>query len=567
MARKSRKNTVQETRQASSAERIYQCGLYARISVENERKREADTIGNQLQLLKDYVSEHPDLVIYDIYSDDDISGVDFIRPEFSRMMNDLRDGKIDCVIVKDLSRLGRNYLESGEYIELVFPFFQCRFIAINDRFDTKYQQADFSIQLKNLANERYAKDISQKILSVKRNAQENGKFTAGRAPYGYRIDPEDKQHLVIDEETAPVVKLMFELLNAGNTIRGVATLLNDRGIPSPGRLLYNRGIATTDKFKNSKWYMPTVKRILTDEIYLGWMVLGKYRSTYQLTGQKGMEKVPREEWVTTKGTHEPIVTEDLFYKVQTYFVKTKEEYGQASLYNSKSQRENMFRGHLRCGECGRAMSVRRKKNGSGEMNEIYICPMHENYNSSYCTKKAVKKADLESVTLKLIRAQIRLFTDAQELCRALNKRESSKTKYRIYQSHIRKIKQQIDEIMGHKASLYASFADGLISQYDYISMGQEYAQKADELRIFLSEIEREAQKYSPSYATTGEWSRLIEQYKDTDTLSAEMIDAFIDEITLYNNGHVEVKFNFRDEMDEVIHLAAIRRREVERYAI
>lgn len=567
MARKSRKNTAQETQSISSVERVYQCGLYARISVETERKREADTIGNQLQLLKDFVSERHDLMIYDIYSDDDISGVDFVRPEFSRMMNDLRDGKINCVIVKDLSRLGRNYLESGEYIELVFPFFQCRFIAINDRFDSKYQQADFSIQLKNLANERYAKDISQKILSVKRNAQENGKFTAGRAPYGYRIDPEDKQHLIIDDETAPVVKQMYELLAAGSTVRGVTTFLNDNGIPSPGRLLYDRGIATTDKFKNSKWFTTTAKRILTDEIYLGWMVLGKYRSTYQLTGQKGIEKVPREEWITTKGTHEPIVTENLFYEVQTYFVKTKEDYGQASLYNSQSQRENMFRGHLRCGECGRAMAIRRKKNGSGKVGELYICPMHENYNSSYCTKKAVKKEDLESVTLKLIRSQIRLFTDAQELCRSLNKRESSKTKYRIYQSHIRKIRQQIDEVMDHKASLYASFAEGIISQYDYISMGQEYAKKADELRIFLSEIEREAQKFSPSYATSGEWNRLIERFKDTETLSDEMIDAFIDEITLYNNGHVEVKFNFRDEMDEVIHLAAIRRREAERYAI
>lgn len=567
MARKSRKNTSTAICQILSAERVYQCGLYVRISVENERKREADTIGNQLQLLKDYVSEHLDLVIYDIYSDDDISGVDFVRPEFSRMMNDLRDGKIDCVIVKDLSRLGRNYLESGEYIELVFPFFQCRFIAINDRFDSKYQQADFSIQLKNLANEKYAKDISQKILSVKRNAQENGKLTAGRAPYGYRIDPEDKQHLLIDEETAPVVKMMFELLASGTTVRGVATTLNERGIPSPGRLLYDRGIATTDKFKNSKWYMPTVKRLLTDETYLGWMVLGKYRSTYQATGQKNMEKAPREEWAITKGTHEPIITKDLFYRVQAYFSKTREEYGHASLYNSKSQRENIFRGHLRCGECGRAMSIRRKKNSAGEMGEIFICPMHENYNSSYCTKKAIKKEDLESMTLKLIRSQIQLFTDAQELCHSLNKRENSKTKYRIYQSQIRKLRQQIDEIMGHKASLYASFAEGLISQYDYISMGQEYAQKADELRIFLSEIEREAQKYSPSYATAGGWSHLIEQYKDADTLSAEMIDAFIDEITLYNNGHVEVKFNFRDEMDEVIHLAAIRRREVERYAI
>ena len=152
MARKSRKNAAAEPIQMLAADRIYKAGLYARISVETERKREADTIGNQLQLLRDYVSEHSDLSVFDIYSDDDISGTDFIRPEFSRMMNDLRDGKIDCIIVKDLSRLGRNYLESGEYIEMVFPFFQCRFIAVTDRFDTKFQQADISIQIKNLAN-------------------------------------------------------------------------------------------------------------------------------------------------------------------------------------------------------------------------------------------------------------------------------------------------------------------------------------------------------------------------------------------------------------------------------
>ena len=567
MARKSRKQSALVAPVKTSEDRVYRCALYARISVENERKREADSIGNQLQLLKDYVSERPDLSIFDIYSDDDISGVDFIRPEFSRMMNDLRDGKIDCVIVKDLSRLGRNYLESGEYIELVFPFFQCRFIAINDRFDTKYQQPDFSVQLKNLANEMYAKDISKKILSVKRNAQEQGKFTAGRAPYGYLLDPEDKQHLIVDEETAPVVKEMYEMMAAGNTLHGVATMLNERGIPSPGRLLYDRGISTTDKFKNSRWFMPTVKRILTDEIYLGWMVLGKYRSTYQTTGQKGMKKVPRDEWITTKGTHAPIVTEELFYRVQDYFAKTREAYGQASLYNSKSQRENIFRGHLRCGECGRAMTFRKKKNGKGEKQGLYICPMHEHYNSDYCTKKAMKKEDLEEVVLKLIRAQMQLFTDSRELCLSLNKREASKTKHKIFLSHIRKIRNQIDEIMERKASLYASFVEGIINQEDYISMGQDYAQRADELRILLAEMEQDAQKYSPAYATTGSWSQLIEQYKDEAVLSSEMIDAFIEEVVVHNNGHVEVKFNFRDELDEVIHLAAIRKREVERYAL
>ena len=517
MARKSRKSTAAEPIQMPAADRIYKTGLYARISVETERKREADTIGNQLQLLRDYVSEHSDLSVFDIYSDDDISGTDFIRPEFSRMMNDLRDGKIDCIIVKDLSRLGRNYLESGEYIEMVFPFFQCRFIAVTDRFDTKFQQADISIQIKNLANEMYAKDISRKICSSMRTIQEQGKFAGSRAPYGYRLDPKDKHHLVVDEETAPVVKRMFEMVADGNTLHYVATTLNSEGIPSPGRLLYDRGIASTDHFKNSKWYMQTIKRILIEEVYLGWMISGKFRSTYHSTGQKGSRPAPKEEWIVTKGTHEPIITKELFDQVQLYFQRLKEELGQAAVYDSKSKRASIFKGHLRCGECGQAMFLRNKKNHAGERVPWYYCSLHENYNSSYCVKKAVKK--------------------------------------------------QIDRYVSLKASLYEEFANGTLSQNDYISMGQEYAAKADELRIFLAELEKECQKYNPSFAASGSWAELIEQYKDADTLTAEMVDAFIDEMILYNNGHVEVKFNFRNELDEVIHLAAIRQREVERYAM
>lgn len=566
MARKSRKTTVAEQAVIKPVDKVYRAGLYARISVETERKREADTIGNQLQLLKDYVSEHSDLTVFDIYSDDDISGTDFVRPEFSRMMNDLRDGKIDCIIVKDLSRLGRNYLESGEYIEMVFPFFRCRFISVTDRFDTKYQQADISVQLKNMANEMYAKDISRKICSTMRTIQDQGKFAGSRAPYGYRLDPADKHHLIIDEETAPIVKQLFELLAEGNTVHFVATTMNANGIPSPGRLLYERGIASTDHFKNSKWYMQTVRRILQDEIYLGWMVSGKFRSTYHSTGKKGSQPVPREEWIVTKGTHEPIVTEELFNKVQEYFVRMKEEHGQTAVYNSKSKKSSIFKGHLRCGECGQAMFLR-NKHSHGKVTAWYYCALHENYNSSYCVKKAVKKQDVEDIALKLIRTQIKLFTDAREMIIALNKKESSKTKHRIYSDQIRNVKKQIEKYMSLKASLYEDFANGVLSQSDYISMGQEYAQKADELRIFLAELEKEAQKYSQTYAMNGSWAQIIEQYQNAETLTEEMIYAFIDEMILYNNGHVEVKFRFKDELDEVIHLAAIRQREVERYAM
>lgn len=213
------------------------------------------------------------------------------------------------------------------------------------------------------------------------------------------------------------------------------------------------------------------------------------------------------------------------------------------------------------------MFLRNKKNHAGERVPWYYCSLHENYNSSYCIKKAVKKQDVEDIALKLIRTQIKLFTDARELLAALNKKESSKTKFRIYSDQIRGVKKQIDRYVSLKASLYEEFANGTLSQNDYISMGQEYAAKADELHIFLAELEKECQKYNPSFAASGSWAELIEQYKDVDTLTAEMVDAFIDEMILYNNGHVEVKFKFRNELDEVIHLAAIRQREVERYAM
>lgn len=568
MARKSRKKeTVIDIPVPVAKDKVYSVALYARISVENDHKREVDSIGTQIQLLKDFASEQLDMEVFDIYCDDDITGTDFERPEFSRMMVDIRDGKVNCVIVKDLSRLGRNYIESGEYIEMVFPFLGVRFIAVTDRFDSKYQQADISVQLRNMANEMYAKDISKKICSSMRSIQMQGKFSGSRAPYGYLLDPNDKHQLIIDPKTAPIVKEMFEMLADGCTMHYIATTLNARGVPSPGRYLYDRGIAKTDKFKNSQWYMQTVRKMLHDQIYLGWMVSGKYRSDYYASGSKGCKPVPREEWIITKGTHEPIVTESLFNKAQKYFEDIQKEHGLSSKPDSKSKRASIFKGHLRCGECGQAMFLRYKYDHSKKKKWWYYCALHEHYNSTYCVKKAVKQEDVESVALKLIKMQMQLFTDARSIIISLNKKESSKTKYRIFCDQIQSVKQQIDTYMEHKAALYENVTNGSITQEDYFLKSQEQSKKADELRVFLKELENKAEQYSPEYAMQGNWAKLIEQYQQTDQLSAEMVDAFIDQMHMFNDGHVEITFNFKDEIDEVIHLSAIRQREAQRYAV
>lgn len=568
MARKSRKkDTAMEVPVPVAKEKVYSAALYARISVENDHKREVDSIGTQIQLLKDFASEHLDMEVFDIYCDDDITGTNFERPEFSRMMVDIRDGKVNCVIVKDLSRLGRNYIESGEYIEMVFPFLGVRFIAVTDRFDSKYQQADISVQLRNMANEMYAKDISKKICSSMRSIQEQGKFAGSKAPYGYLLDPDDKHHLIIDPETAPIVKEMFEMLADGCTQHYIATTLEARGIPSPGRVLYNRGVVQADKFKNSHWYMQTVHKILIDQIYLGWMVSGKFRSDYYTTGQKGSKPVPKEEWIITKGTHEPIVTEALFNEAQKYFEDIQKDLGMVSKPASKSKLASIFKGHLRCGECGQAMFFRHKNNHGRERTWWYYCALHENYNSSYCIKKAVKKDDVESVALKLIKMQMQLFTEARSMILSLNKKESSKTKYRILCDQIQTVKRQINSYMEQKAALYESVTNGSITQEDYFLKSQEWSKKADELRVFLKELEDKAEQYSLDYSMQGNWAKLIEKYQNTDQLTAEMVDAFIDQMYMFNDGHVEITFNFKDEMDEVIYLSAIRQKEAQRYAV
>ena len=567
MARKSRKSQEQVVSQVSvpSQKSQYRAGLYARISVENERKREADSIGTQIQLLKDFAEEQKDIQVFDLYVDDDITGTDFSRPEFSRMMNDARDGKINCIIVKDLSRFGRNLLETGEYIEMVFPFLGLRFISILDRFDSLNKQVDIGIQVKNMINELYAKDTSKKICSVMRSIQKQGKFAGGRAPYGYNLHPDDKHLLIADPETAPIVRKIFEMYAQGETLHGIATTLNLQGVHSPGRRLYDIGVATTDKFKNSKWYVPTLRRILLDPIYLGWMVGGRYASNYFETGKKGCKPVPREQWIITKGTHEAIITEKLFYAAQDLLNKNKEQRNLVMNTNSQSRKQSLFQSKLRCGECGKSMYLRRRKNGEQE-NWWYFCALHEHYGSDYCKKKAIKKEELETLVLNLIKKQMALFLDAKTLITKLNKTSGSKTKYQIFQEQIKSNQKQMERYIQLKASLYSDFAEGIISEEDYLSMGQEYAQKADEIRIFLSELEKDAKKYAPQYIGGEHWTQMVEQFIHQDVLDENMVNAFIKKITLHHDGQTEIEFNFRDEIEEVLLWASIRQKEAERYA-
>lgn len=566
MARKSRKTQPHTEEQFGrlNKQSVVPTALYARLSVESFQKKEADTIGTQIQMLRDYVSQRTDLSVYDVYCDDDITGTSFDRPEFSRMMNDVRDGKVRCIVVKDLSRLGRNFLESGEYLEKVFPFLGIRFIAINDRIDTKEKPIDIGAQLKNMANEMYAKDISRKICSAMDVLQDQGKFVSGHPPYGYLRHPEDKHRLVVDPQTAPYVQAAYQMILDGHTVRSVTLMFNEQQIPSPGRYKYESGILKSEKYKNSLWYFVTMKRILSDPVYIGWIQSGKYESEFADGGEKSVSK-PKEEWKVFKGMHEPIIERDVFDRVQQLLGSKSNPGANIGRYDCKGNQNNILRGKLRCGECGRAMSVRRRKSHGKEIIQ-YICPMHEKYNSSYCKKKGMEKTQFDDLLLTIIRKQMTLYSDASQLLSKLNSKKANVAKQDIFRKQITQIETRISALMEKRMNLYRRYAEKIISEEVYLTESQLYCKQVDELRIFLSEVEKNAKQFGTEFESSKCWESLIVQYQNHQTLSREMVEAFIKSITVFENGYLEVEFICADELEAVLLQANLRKREERRYA-
>lgn len=297
-------------------ETVWNTCIYGRLSEEDERKKENDSIGNQISMLERYIAERPYLKLISVFKDVNQTGTHFDRPGFLEMMDAVKGGKINCIVVKDLSRFGRNYIESGTYLEKILPFFHVRFISVNDGYDSlnaNGQEEGYAIPLKNLIHDMYARDISQKTksgLAVKRS---RGEFTGCVAAYGYQ--KADHGKLEIDGETAPVVRDIFQWAAGGMSDMGIAQKLNALGVPSPSQYRYRKGILKNERYADMRyWYKSTVRRILVNPVYLGHMVQGKTKS--DLWGKGGCVELPREQWVEIKNTHEPLVDEETFLAVR-----------------------------------------------------------------------------------------------------------------------------------------------------------------------------------------------------------------------------------------------------------
>lgn len=553
MARVSRKR--KGLPQNETASRTWRTALYARLSVEDNGK-EADSIENQIALLESYISGCPDLSRVELFADNGYTGTNFHRPEFNRMMEAVQSGVIDCIVVKDLSRLGRNYIETSQFIEKICPFYGLRFIAVNDGFDTATvtDTAQMSMALSNIVNDYYAKDISRKVTSALQTKMERGDYIGNYAPHGYCKDPENKNHLVIDPETAPVIRQIFQWRAEGVSYMEINRRLNEAGIPSPGQYRLEHGIETNNNRKGRSvlWNKHMVTEILKNIVYIGHLAQKKGSQClyagipYHITGE--------DEWIVVEHTHEPIISKELFEAVQ----KINRESAERSRANSGKyaylpREKNIFGKKLTCAECGAVMKLHRSF--STKRDKAYFtfkCPTYAEHGSKGCSDVKKRKADLDVTVFSFIKAQMTVFIDMEHTLQSLLAAKTGSVEQGRTKSKRRLLQQKLENKKSILSGLYVDYKEGLLSRQDYLFTRERIDSAIHEIETELAEQESVTSKTRGLLTGEMKWKHMVQKYQNATELSQEMVEAFVETIKLHKDGSLEIKLNYMDEFAALI---------------
>lgn len=550
MARVSRKKQNIPSTPADTSVRIWKTALYVRLSVEDNGK-DSDSVENQTALLEEYVANHPHLKKVALFVDNGYTGTDFLRPEFNRMMEAVQAEMVDCIVVKDLSRLGRNYIETSQFIEKICPFYNLRFIAVNDNYDTATvtSEGQLSASLQNIVNDYYAKDISRKVTSALQAKMERGDYIGNYAPHGYRKDPENKNHLLIDPETAPVIRQIFEMRAEGISYMGICKKLNDAGIPSPGQLKIDNGIETNNNRKNRTilWNKHKITEILKDIVYIGH--LAQKKGSQCLYGGIPYHITSEEEWIVVKNTHEPLISEELFEKVQQVNNAALErQKANAGKYDHLPKEKNIYGKKFTCAGCGAIMKLHRSF--STKKDKVYFtfkCPTYAEHGSRACSDIKMRKADLDEAVFTFIKSQMDVFIDMENTIRRLLAMKKAKLKQNNTQQEIKALRQKLAHKQSILSGMYVDLKEGLLSQEDYGHHREIITADIKALEIKLSEME--SAKNETEEQLTGEmkWKFMIQRFYDATEMTAEMADAFIETMKLHEDGSLEIKLSYMDE--------------------
>ena len=545
---------------------IYQTAGYIRLSIEDSGKTDGYSLENQEKLVRDYIADQQDLRLYRLYIDNGATGTVFQRPAFDEMMQDMKNGKINCIVVKDLSRLGRNYLEAGNYLEQIFPFFRVRFISITDGYDSNSPDVtdeSLIIPLKNIINEGYAKDISLKITTSFESRKKQGQFMGRYPVYGYLKDPENKNHLIVNPETCGIVKRIFQMRDSGMALGAIASQLNEEGILSPARYLWIKGISKEERHKDSYWDRINVKRLLTNKMYLGMLVYGKERTSFARGIKR--QRVPESEWKYVPNAHEAIIEQELFDSVQRKLEGAKQDFLNMTGINEDYQPENLFRGRIHCSDCGRAMKMTKfvatRKDGSIDRYAVYECCRRKQLYDLSCPQRSIRKAIVDKTVEEAIRFHIRTFLDTEQVIAKLNRSPKGRAAASNIQNRIREKQRRITKIERLSTGIYEDYREGILDEEEYLAIRGQYGAEKEELlkevdALMLAETEHEA-----DYHSTGSLADIVRKYAEFQELNREIVEAFIADIQVHTDSHLAITFAFEDEFQRLIDMAEQRRRE------
>lgn len=535
-------NNVQvKSRGRSGKEKIWQAALYVRLSREDGDKEESDSVVNQKDLLQQFVSLEPDIVVYDIYMDDGWSGTNFDRPDFIRMMDDIKEKRVNCVIVKDLSRFGRNYIDVGQYIEKIFPLMDIRFVSITDNLDSvKNPQTmnNIMVPFKNLINDEYCRDISNKVRSSLDMKRKQGKHIGSFACYGYKKDPDDHNHLVIDEEAAEIVRDIFRWYISGMSILSITQKLNEMGIPNPSNYKKQNGLRYKNRYEkisDGRWPDSSVRRILGNQMYVGDLVQGVLKiKSYKV---QVAQRQAQDDWIIVENTHEPIVSREDFEVVQELLKRnTRKAPAQKEVY--------LFSGFVRCGDCGRSMSRKHHHHDYGDYT-YFVCTTHAKIDKTACTKHTTRADKLESIVLASIQAQIALAVDMEKAVKVINASDKANKEAVRLRKMLEQAKYDVEKADMMMLDLYPDWKSGVITKDEYMRLKERFeGQKFNALEK-VQELQAKIEEAENGQDSTNQFLENFVKYKNIDKLTREVIVALIDMIYIYEGNKIKISFKYQ----------------------
>ena len=524
----------------NTQKKIWSTTLYLRLSRDDGDKEESGSITGQRELLRDYISQHPELREYAIRIDDGFSGSTFERPGFQKMIEDVKAGRTDCIVVKDLSRFGRNYLDAGEYIEKIFPFLGVRFIAVNDNYDSlgeKKSSDDLIIPFKNLINEAYCRDISMKIRSQLEIKRKNGQFLGSFAAFGYLKDEQDKNKLVVDQYAADIVRDIFKWKLEGISPQDIAGALNKLGILSPMEYKRSLGMKYTTSFKTSAkaaWSAGTVIRILKNPIYTGVLIQGK-ETTPSYKVHKRIAK-DKSEWTVIEDSHEAIIAGIDFDSVQKVLKCVTRR-------SPDDKAVGLFSGMLFCGDCGASMV--RKTVPAGEKKYVYyVCSAHKQDKS--CSPHRMRDTALEEIVLDSLRQHIREVVNMSELLNITDTAPLRTAQAQKVQRQLDKKREEYEKLQKLLMSLYENLTDGVIDREEYARLKASFTARADEAEKQMDAL-RESLNDIRSHGTENVWMNEFIKRQELAELDRAVVVALIDKILIHSNDVVEIIYRWQDE--------------------